>query len=120
MTCTIDHDAEDALPRCLCRWCSPRPVDLMTPEERVAHYASKPVTDLYRGGNEDDHYKRDRETRAEIERQRKEKRDAARERMLARHAAAGEVYDRRHRRWVGGGGGPSGANTGAAGLLDDD
>lgn len=98
--CTIDHDVEDALPRSICRRCNPAPTDLMTKEERAAYYAAHPVTDIYRGGNADERLRQERETRARIEEERKEKRDASRITFLARMEREGKVYDRKAKLWL--------------------
>lgn len=100
MTCTLDHDDPEVIPKVLCVRCNPRPTDLMTPEERAAYYAAHPTTEVYRGGNIDARMKQEREIRARIVAERKEKRDASRITFLARMEAEGKVYDRKAKMWL--------------------
>ena len=98
--CTLDHDDPEVIPKVLCVRCNPRPTDLMTPAERAVYYAAHPATDLYRGGNIGEREARERETRARIEAERKEKRDASRITFLARMEREGKVYDRKAKIWL--------------------
>lgn len=110
--CTLDHSDPETIPQCLCVRCNPRPTDLMTPAERAAYYAAHPTTDIYRGGNVDARQEAERETRARIAAERKEKRDASRITFLARMEREGKVYDRKAKIWLPGPvrhGGPDGA-----------
>lgn len=72
----------------------------LTAEERRANWEGRAFTDPYRGGNVDEQLARERALRAAADAERRAKRDVAREQMLARHAAAGEVYDRKMKLWV--------------------
>lgn len=68
------------------------------------YYAAHPVTTDYRGGNAEERLQRERETRARIEAERKEKRDASRIAFLARMEREGKVYDRKAKLWLPRGG----------------
>jgi hypothetical protein len=83
----------------------------LTAEERRANWEGRTLTDPYRGGNIDEQLARERALRAAADAERRAKRDVAREEMLARHAAAGEVYDRKMKLWVKNANGAAGSGA---------
>ena len=89
------------------------PCLIIDAETRRKNWEGRPYTDPYRGGNAGEWAERqrlERETRARIEVERKEKRDASRITFLSRMEREGKVYDRKAKMWLPrGDGAPKGA-----------